>query len=77
VLSVRSLASTPETAQYFGCNPETLRRLYRNGRIPAYKVGRVLKFDIDEVRTALRAGGSRPDRRAAVTPNFDAIGVDR
>ena len=50
----RALTSTVHTAEEVDVHPETLRRLYRDGRIPGYKVGRLLRFDVDEVRDALR-----------------------
>ncbi len=51
----RPLQSAVNTAPLFEVDPETLRRLWRAGRIPGYKVGRHLRFDPDEVREALRS----------------------
>jgi excisionase family DNA binding protein len=50
----RSLTSAVDTAAELDVHPETLRRLRRSGRIPGYLIGRYLRFDLDEVREALR-----------------------
>jgi excisionase family DNA binding protein len=71
------LTDTEDTAAALGdVHPETVRRLWREGTIPGYKVGRLLKFDVDEVRLALRAAPRPSTRAVAATPDFDAIGVD-
>jgi excisionase family DNA binding protein len=67
-----ALSSTVDTAAEFDVHPETLRRLRRSGRIRGYMVGRVLRFDIDEVRDALRTPTGTPSRPHA-EPNFDAL----
>jgi excisionase family DNA binding protein len=66
----RELLSAGDTGEVFHVHAETLRRLYRARRIPGYKVGRFLRFDVDEVREALRA---TPDSARAVEPDFEAI----
>lgn len=70
-----ALISTSDAAELLGnMHPETIRRLYRAGRIPGYRVGRYLRFDPDEVREALR---SEPSTAVAgsvsATPDFDAL----
>lgn len=50
----RSLLSPTEIGAALAVHPETIRRLNRAGRIPGYRVGRYLRFDLDEVREALR-----------------------
>lgn len=67
------LLSTRALATELDANEETVRRLYRDGRIPGYKVGRHLKFDLDEARQALRCGVPAPERAASATPDFDAL----
>jgi excisionase family DNA binding protein len=59
-----------------GIHPETVRRLYREGRIPAYRVGRGLRFDVAEVRDAFRTSAPSPDEATTGTtrePDFDAL----
>jgi excisionase family DNA binding protein len=68
----RHLLSSAEIAEANGVTAETMRRLYRAGRIPAYRVGRLLKFDPDEVRAAFRQG-ARPVNTLSAEPNFDAL----
>jgi excisionase family DNA binding protein len=68
----RSLQSPAATGELFDVHPETLRRLYRAGRIPGYKVGRYLRFDPEEIREALRSVPVRA-ARSVVEPDFDAI----
>jgi excisionase family DNA binding protein len=76
---MRELLSAVHTGEIFDVHPETLRRLYRAGRIPGYRVGRYLRFDPDELREALRSqcdtlrSAVSP---ATVSPDFDALGAD-
>jgi len=44
---------TSEMAQQLGATPKTIRRLVRAGRIPAYRLGRELRFVSEEVLAAL------------------------
>jgi excisionase family DNA binding protein len=69
----RALLNTDTAAELVGIHPESLRRLWRNGVVPGYKAGRLLRFDVDEVRDALRT--NKPPQRATATaaPNFDAL----
>jgi excisionase family DNA binding protein len=73
LLMARALTSTIRTAELVDAHPETLRRLYRDGRIPGYKVGRLLRFDVDEVRDALRGSSATPRASARVEPDFGAV----
>jgi excisionase family DNA binding protein len=67
LLSSRALATELDTCE------ETIRRLWRRGSIPAYRVGRHLKFDLGEVRSALRDQDETTASTGAVEPNFDAL----
>jgi excisionase family DNA binding protein len=73
LLMTRGLLSPAATGEEFDVCAETLRRLYRDGRIPGYKVGRHLKFDPDEVREALRSGPNATHSATPVEPDFDAL----
>ncbi len=42
------------TAAQLGVHPQTVRRMVRSGRLPAYRLGHELRFDPDEIREALR-----------------------
>jgi excisionase family DNA binding protein len=49
-----------QVAVRWGMSVESVRRAARLGTIPSYKVGRLVRFDLDEVEKALvRRGTSR------------------
>lgn len=58
----RRLATLAEAADYAACSPRTLRRRVADGTLPAYRLGRLLRVDLDELDAALRpiptAGGA-------------------
>jgi hypothetical protein len=51
--------------------------MHREGRVTAYRVGRHLRWDLDELRDAFREQPVRANPRTGVTatlaPNFDAL----
>lgn len=49
-----SLVEAPEVAQRYKVSKRTVYRLAASGAIPSYRVGRSLRFDLDEVGSALR-----------------------
>jgi excisionase family DNA binding protein len=48
------LRSAEELASEFKVSARMLQRLAQRGEIPAYRIGRLLRFDPEEVRAALR-----------------------
>jgi excisionase family DNA binding protein len=70
---MRELGTAERIAARCRVHPETLRRLYREGRVPGYKFGRVLRFDLDEVCDALRTTPGSATTRAHFEPDFDAL----
>lgn len=50
------LISAQELADKLALPPASVRRLAREGRLPCYRAGRLLRFDLAEVRAALKAG---------------------
>jgi excisionase family DNA binding protein len=68
----RVLVSARTAGDSFDVHQETIRRLARDGRIPMYRVGRYMRFDLDEIRAALRADSS-PSGSGVVSPDFDAL----
>jgi hypothetical protein len=64
-----------EIGQRYKIDPETVKRQYRQGLIPGYRIGRALRFDPEELREHFRSTPSAAIRRAQVTaePNFNAI----
>lgn len=73
--SFMPLESSSRTAAELGVHVNTVRALHKSGRIPGYFVGRVLKFDIEECRAALRSTPIPPpkSRRVRNAPNLDAL----
>jgi excisionase family DNA binding protein len=49
------LLSAREVGERLGIKPRTVSLWVRQGRLPAYRVGRYLRFDWDEVTRALEA----------------------
>ena len=62
----RRLLSVKELADELGVHEDTIRRAYWNGTIPAERICRLLRFDLEIVRKAMlrRAGGSSSQRSA-------------
>ena len=52
-------ATTADVAARFGVTPQTVRSLALAGRIPHYRLGARLRFDLDEVEDALRGPAVR------------------
>lgn len=53
------LLGVPEAAEFLDVSKRSVYRLTASGQLPAYRVGRQLRFDEDELRRVLR------ERRAA------------
>lgn len=59
VAGLRRLLSTEEASVYLDCHTRTVFRLVDDGRLKAYRLGRVLKFrqeDLDAVLEPVNAG---------------------
>jgi excisionase family DNA binding protein len=56
------LLSVNQLAEVLGISRSTVYRLVREDQIPHYSVGERLRFDVGEVKAALRAEGSRRGR---------------
>jgi excisionase family DNA binding protein len=73
----RVLTGTEDTADAIGVSAEVIRRWHKAGRIPGYRAGRLLRFDLDEVRAALRSPestrSSSSGNGAHLEPDLDAI----
>lgn len=50
----RRLATLPAAAEYAACSVKTIRRRVADGTIPAYKLGRLLRVDLNDLDHALR-----------------------
>ncbi|HUM40281.1 MAG TPA: excisionase family DNA-binding protein [Nitrospira sp.] len=62
----RRLLSVKELADELGVHEDTIRRAYWNGTIPAERICRLLRFDLEIVRNAmLRRADSLMGQRSA------------
>ncbi|MGI8445962.1 MAG: excisionase family DNA-binding protein [Streptosporangiaceae bacterium] len=53
--SPRKYISIESASDLLGCSPRTVRRMVSAGEITGYRLGkRLLRFDLQEVETALR-----------------------
>ena len=50
----RRFATLPQAAEYAACSTRTLRRRIADGSLPAYRLGRLLRVDLDELDQAMR-----------------------
>ncbi len=53
--AVGRLDDVATAARFLGISERQVRRLVAAGRLPAYRVGNLLRFDEQELRDALRA----------------------
>lgn len=61
----RAGATTAQVAERFMVSQETVRRWVRSGRIPSFRAGLLLRFDLDEVEATLRVPASKGDGDAS------------
>jgi excisionase family DNA binding protein len=50
----RRYASLVDAAEYLGVNERTIRRHISAGDLPAYRLGRLVRVDLDELDQALK-----------------------
>ena len=74
----RTLLSVKEIAQALGVSSQSIRRAYWRGDIPAYRITKVLRFDLARVqRIFLAKGLSTIVRRRSARPPAIAGGAQR
>lgn len=61
---IPSLLDVPEAKRFLGVSERSLYRLVAAKEIPAYRVGRQLRFDEQELREVLRNGRRSGDAAA-------------
>ena len=59
-VAIPRLLTVPEAAEFLGRGVNTLYLDCRVGRIPHYKVGGAIRFDLDELRAWLEANRRGP-----------------
>lgn len=71
-----TLLSVKEVAQELGVSAQSIRRAYWRGDIPAYRISKILRFDLERVqRIFLAKGLSRIVRPGAARPPAVAGGA--
>lgn len=60
--SLPRLLSVDEAAEVLSVDRDTVYRQVRDGKIPAVRIGRVIRIDIDQALEQLRVAGSSPAR---------------
>lgn len=57
--STRRYASLGDAANYIGgCNPRTIRKHIAAGQLTAYRLGRLIRVDLNEVDALMKAGNA-------------------
>ncbi len=51
--------SLEEIAEHIGVSQDTIHRWIRTKQMPAHKVGRLWKFDVDEVNDWVKSGKAK------------------
>ena len=73
-----TLLSVKEVAQELGVSAQSIRRAYWRGDIPAYRISKMLRFDLARVQQIFLAKGlSRIVRPRAARPPAIAGGAPR
>ena len=62
----RTLLSVKEVAQELGVSAQSIRRAYWRGEIPAYRISKMLRFDLERVQGIFLAKGLSPIVRPRV-----------
>lgn len=64
-MQVEKWGNLEDVANYLGITQDTARTWAREGRVPAYKVGKRYKFKISEVDDWVRNNGSASEKEDA------------
>lgn len=73
-----TLLSVKEVAQELGVSAQSIRRAYWRGEIPAYRISKMLRFNLERVqRIFLAKGLSRIVRPRSARPPAKASGAHR
>ena len=74
----RTLLSVKEIAEALGVSSQSIRRAYWRGEIPAYRLSKILRFDLARVQRILLAKGlSTTARTRSARPPAIAGGAQR
>jgi excisionase family DNA binding protein len=76
-VATEKILTIPEVAKRLGMHPVTVYRLAKEGRLPVFRVGRMLRFDADELEQWIRAGKVPASRRRHRKPLVASDGEHR
>ena len=76
---MRMLVGRTTAAQFLGLSPRTVYALTRAGKLPAIRVGRTYKFDIDALKAWLAQGtvNAEPEPEAMTVPTMRGVDLQR
>lgn len=55
----KQLVTAPKLGEILNMKEDGIWRLARQGKIPVVKIGRSMRFDVDDVLAALKSGESK------------------
>ena len=64
----RRILTVSELAEHLNVHRITIYRLLKNGNLPGFKIGRVWRFDMDEIGQWMSSGKS-PEAAASIASN--------
>jgi len=68
---VAQILTVSELAEHLNVHRITIYRLLKAGAVPAFKIGRVWRFDFDEINKWIDAGKSTEAMKAATNGQVD------
>ena len=68
VKQMTELVMADLAAKAVGCNRSTLYKAAQRGQVPCYRMGRALRFDVEELRAWMRTQANRNAEEAKAVP---------
>jgi excisionase family DNA binding protein len=68
------ILTVSELAEHLNVHRITIYRLLKSGNLPGFKIGRVWRFDLDEIGNWMASGKSTEAMRAATDGHLDGHG---
>ena len=62
--------SVEQVAEYLGISKETVYRWLEKGKVPAHRVGKLWRFDTQEIDSWVKAGGAGRNPTSSVEQNL-------
>jgi excisionase family DNA binding protein len=73
-VATEKILTIQEVAERLGMHPVTVYRLAKEGRLPVFRIGRMLRFDADELEKWIREGRVPVGRRGSRKPQVATDG---